>query len=263
MRFKLLASVIATTVILSSGMSAYADSVNMSFVQVTGGVGADGGKEIDNYWSINGLARSNHTTAGFYQFSVNYTEGNNPLTLRPNDIVSAVCIDITHGIDKGTATYSVEKVTTETEIKNGIGGMNENQIQAMTYLFAYYLDDAYAAGLGAEFQVAVWNILYDGAVTGLTNNATISYSNTNTNLSLASSWSVEAANFAKTNPGYDFGMELYAIIDSVGIAQSFGVVIPGDKGGHVVPLPAAVWVGGIMLGGMGGLKTLRRRKQVA
>ncbi|MCL2645686.1 MAG: VPLPA-CTERM sorting domain-containing protein [Phycisphaerales bacterium] len=253
----------------ASAGATYADSVNMTYIGPTGGVGTSGGKAISNHWTINGVSSSNNTTAALYQFTVNSVSGGNPLALSQGDTVTAACIDITHGISPSSTNYNVEQVTTSTVINNGINGtnsMNANQIEALTYLFSKYLNTAIAAGEGAEFQVAVWDILYNGDGTSLGTNTSYSYDGTTVNTTTASNWATDAANFALANPGANIGMDLYAIIDANGITQSFGVVIPADKGGVAVPLPASASMGLVMLGSLGGfagLRNIRRRSAKA
>ena|GEM_PF-1930397 len=262
-RFKVMASVIAATAILSSGMSAYADSVNMTYTGVLGGKTITG-----TYGGMTGASPTSgsfNTSAGLYTFNVNSTSGGNPMNVSAGDKLYGVCVDITHAISTNTtANYDVVKLSDSGGISfaNGVGGINASQITAIAYLWdAHYANVLNGTEDAAVFQMAVWNILYNktGVVWADNRNAVLSYTNTSlpTQQTQAYSWADVASRAAVANPNYVSDVELYAFISN-GTIQSFAFGVPGN----VVPLPAGASMGLTLLGSLGGivgLRNLRRR----
>ncbi|MCL2645709.1 MAG: hypothetical protein FWD61_01745 [Phycisphaerales bacterium] len=261
-RFKTLAYATAATAIISSGVSARADSVTMTFNATQPNT-----QNITATWSAGGQNGSNATSAGIYNFTVNSISGGNPLSLTTGGTFTGVCIDLTHQITSGSVnTFTVEQMTSATVVDNGVGGMNTNQINAISYLYTMYGSTATTPALAAEFQIAVWDILYNGAGTNLASdaNATISYSATTADVTTAAGWAQAAASWALANPSASLNVTIYALVSSDGV-QNMGIISTAPPSS--VPLPAGASMGFIMLGSLGsffGLRThLRRRSAIA
>jgi hypothetical protein len=196
---------------------------------------------------------------------------------------SAVCVDFTHNVNFGQgSTWTVENITANGGVGldgNGIG-INAKQASAITYLWDIHrsIKQAADAASGAAFQMAVWDVVYDGhlydaSLSGNKPAPSVSYLTPGaTTLSdtakLANSWAADAEYAA--NHGYVPNGNVYALVNTSGVQSfNFAILDPVGTGqfGNVVPLPAAAGVGFSMLGGFGMLaglrKRLRRRARIA
>ncbi|MCL2645710.1 MAG: hypothetical protein FWD61_01750 [Phycisphaerales bacterium] len=255
-RFHTLAYIAAATAIIASGMSARADSVTMTF-----NASQPNTQAVTVNWSCNGQSGVDYTSAGIYNFTVNSISGGNPLSLSTGDTITGLCIDLTHQVNYGqTGTYTVEQIANVSGLNNGVGGMNANQITAISYLWETYGLTATTPALAAELQMAVWDILYNGYGTNLANDAsaTVIYSSTTADVTTAANWAQQAANWAMTNSASSLNVDVYALVNSDGI-QSFAIAFPGSNSPPPsVPLPAGASMGLIMLSSLGCFFGLRR-----
>ena len=261
--FKTLAYSVAATVILSSGVSAYADSVTMTF-----NTSQPNSKAVTVSWQAGDQKSVDYTSAGIYNFTVKSVDGDNPLSLTPGSTLTGVCIDLTHRVYANqTGTFTIEKFEAA-NIDNGVGGMNATQVAAIGYLWQTYGLTATQTGLAAEFQMAVWDILYNGYGTNLANDPTakVTYSGTTASITTATNWAQTAATWAASHSVSDLSVAVYAMVNSDGI-QSFGVAFPSSNSAPpTVPLPAGASMGIALLSSLGGFFGIRshlRRRRAA
>ena len=153
-------------------------------------------------------------------------------------------------------------MTSVTSPVNGLG-ISARQQTAIEYLYGTHepaaITDSAAA---AEFQMALWTLLYSPTYSAGAGSGVI-YSN-NPNIATADGWAANAWGHIGTQ------VSVYALIARPDDTQSFSVAIVSGAGHDntaPVPLPAAVGVGFSMLGGFGMLaglrKRLRRRPRIA
>ena len=120
------------------------------------------------------------TIAGIYNFTnVSVASNSGPSTALTVSQVQAalgtgfgaVCIDFTHNITYGqTVTWQVENLTGVTAATNGVG-ISTTQANAIAWLWgnfgptgsAWHSLPATTAEQDAVFQMAVWDLIYDGA----------------------------------------------------------------------------------------------------
>jgi hypothetical protein len=238
------------------------------------------------------------TVAGIYGFTVgsiidNPTGPQSPVTIvTVKDTLGthfgAVCIDFTHNIYYGqTATWNVENLS-DIQGANDVNGVEISTAQqnAIEYLWTNHILNGQSSPFdtsetpnptSAEFQLAVWDILYNGGgiySTATTDAPTVSYGgdvHTDGYDTIAACWAKDAYH-AVTNSSNPYippenAFALVATdVPSVGgptPTQSFTFLAFGSTSSDnkilPVPLPASAGVGFTMLGAFGVSETLRKR----
>lgn len=299
-RHRAIAYLVAVAAVLATGLGVQAGSVT-----VTGTFNSSQPCTVDtgltsNYNDSNmgGKTTTVSTVAGIYNFTATDFSGSNTDVSAvksalgisdTNSIFHAVCIDFTHNVWFGQTgiTWEVKDLNGLDATVNGVGVSGE-QAKAIAYLWQQNLPSRDANGIfdangAAIFQMAVWDLIYNGGgtysqITG-TLAPTVSYpygtahalgldglaataAQTAWNNRSSSQYNVYALVNTNTSPSPGGGMPPY---------QSFNFAISGPALSLaepvVVPLPASAGVGLGMLAGFGGLfgirKQMCRRRRIA
>lgn len=151
------------------------------------------------------------------------------------------CVDLLNVLQNGPYTYQISTLTTA-GVGQGNPTLTTQQITAIADLIAH------AGGSDvqheAAVQLAIWKEIYGAAFTTAGVDPTIA--------------SLESFDLANVLPGglfFDTGLTVEFLHDApIAPDQAMAFVVPAT------PLPAAVWMFGTGLAGLGGLALRRRRK---
>jgi hypothetical protein len=175
-----------------------------------------------------------------------------PLNTNFNSAVPTYCIELDQGFGSNPITYTVQ---TNLAAAPTIG--TASKATAITSLF----DRFYNSTIGnttrqAAFQLALWDILYDGAPSTSINESAsgrIRYSNSTTQTML----DAIANNTAYSN-GSLAGNRLVALVN--GTSQDQLTVDPNPTPGNPVPAPPALALAGIAFAALAGRSRALKRK---
>jgi hypothetical protein len=198
----------------------------------------------------------------------NTTEASHP---SPPEYFTAVCIDFEHEINSGNSTtWTVEDLDDVTSSDNYVG-ITTDQAKAITALTQSY-DSMVSptSDQSDQYQLAVWDVIYNGTGSGNPFGSTASpspYVNfaTDTNVTTALASALAAYTYVTTTTLGEATPVGYALVDpdtGPGGLQDFTpaiVIVTPSFSPTSVPLPAAASVGFSMLGGIGVLAAIRRR----
>jgi hypothetical protein len=143
-----LLSVLAGLLVSSAG--ARAGTITAKFDGVSPGQGIS--------YKLNG-GNTQSTTAGVFDWT--YVSGTN---LNNSTTFNTFCIDLTHFISTGSKyKYSVDSpIGSDTQAIQG--GLTSGQSTLLSELFGKFYSSVVDNKTGAAFQIAVWDIVYDGGV---------------------------------------------------------------------------------------------------
>jgi hypothetical protein len=198
----------------------------------------------------------------------NTTEASNP---SPPEYFTAVCIDFEHEINfENSTTWTVEDLNDVNSSDNYVG-ITTDQAKAITALTQNY-DSMVSptSDQSDQYQLAVWDVIYNGTGSGNPFGSTASpspYVNfaTDTNVTTALASALAAYTYVSTTTLGEATPVGYALVDPdtgprglqdftpaiVIVTPSFSVI--------PVPLPAAAGVSFSMLGVFGAYAAIRRR----
>jgi len=181
-------------------------------------------------------------------FSWNQTA---PLNANFNSAVPTYCIELDQGFGSNPIAYTVQ---TNLALAPTIG--TTAKASAITSLFdRYYNSTIGNTSLQSAFQLALWDIVYDGAPSTTTNEATsgkVRYTNGTTQAML----DAIANNTAYTNGSLN-GNRLVALVN--GYSQDQLTVDPNPTAPKPIPAPPALAVAGIAFAALAGRSRALKR----
>jgi hypothetical protein len=187
----------------------------------------------------------------------------------PNTDYATFCIDINHSVSTGDSypNYAV------TGTLSGDSSLSANAVKAISYLWNHDLPGTLTNENAAQFQIALWDLIYDYDSTGTINgDLTVSTPNANYaqygplvtsgptgDIGIAAGWASTAwANYSTTTVNSD----LYTLIAPVSGGQSQLYYLGGPSLNHnSVPLPKSM-PAGMALFGLLGVVCLGRKTRI-
>jgi hypothetical protein len=217
-------------------LAASATSVRAGFITATFN-GVSPGDTVT--FKLNG-GNSVSTSAG--EFNWTYVSGT---PLGTGSTFKTFCIDLTHFITPGhTYTYNLDDPTSpNADAQVFSGGLGAAKAAMLSDLFGQYYGNIQDNHTAAAFQIAVWDIVYDGGVP--TSSSPFQVISTGTAETMALSW---LNNLDPQSPGL-------MVLDSTSLNQNQITFAPPV----VVPEPSTFVLGLIAGAGIFGA-ALRRRK---
>lgn len=242
---KMLAAVGSACLSVALATAAGAETVTLQFTNVDPGLGVD--LKLDG--------QKDSTLAG--KFEWDYVSGSTILGPSP---ITSFCIEIDQYISYG-GVFTYDLINLESAPKPGahvgIGaGMGVDRANALRELWGRHFDEIGNDNfLAREFQLAVWEIVYDFGSVASKNVSFVdgifsSCSTDGTALAWLNSLTGDTSKYAS----------LAAI--SSGAQDQVVRVNSGDFGPPAVPLPVGVYGGAVLLAGL-GIRAARTRRQPA
>jgi hypothetical protein len=220
---------------LALAMPAWAGTVTMTF----------DGLPLSNAVSVIVGATTVNTQAGILQWT--RTGGDHPGL--PSGSFGSVCVEIDQFLR--STTYDVINVEDGPKpgVALGAGPMGPAKANMLAKLWAAYWNDAQGdAAKGAAFQLAVWEVVYDGGTDLFDGDFQANYAS----LGAAPQWVQDAQGLLDALPGLTATSSL-AILSSMRDQDQL----------VLVPVAQAVWMGFALLGTFGAHRLRKRRELVA
>jgi len=105
--------------------------------------------------TLNGTSRN--ALAGMFQFGVNDVSGVTAFDIKPGGTIDAFCVELSQNL-KTTGSVAYELVDGLTYFNN-----NQSLVTSISRLFSGFFDRVTNAVSSATFQMALWEIISDGA----------------------------------------------------------------------------------------------------
>jgi hypothetical protein len=191
----------------------------------------------------------------------------------PNTDYATFCIDINHSVSTGTSypSYSVSGAPVSTTANGGDSLLNANLVGAIYYLWNNYLPTTLTNQTAAQFQIALWDVIYDyntstaqGTVGAINNNLTVSTpsngysqygrlvtSGPTGDIGIAAGWATSAWQHYNSNIGT---ADLYTLIAPTSGGQNQLYYLGGPTLNHnSTPLPKSTPAGLALFGLLGAV----------
>lgn len=220
---------------LALGMPAWAGTVAMTF----------DGLPLSNAITLIAGSKTINTQAGILQWT--RTGGDHPGL--PTGSFGTVCVEIDQFLR--STTYDVINVEDGPKpgVALGAGPMGASKADMLAKLWAAYWNGAQGdADKGAAFQLAVWEIVYDGDTDLFSGDFKTNYAN----LGAAPQWVQDAQGLLDSVPGLTSKASL-VILSSLRDQDQL----------VMVPMAEAVWMGFALLGTVGAYRMRKRRELAA